>query len=166
MKVYKNILPVCIVLLAITACTKDDIFDKLPVGTYSSNEHLMILGSEGNFKLENYPNVNDYRSFAIEGSYTYTRDLINKDEGSYGKITFTVSELYLEGLSVSSLYLDEDYGISGSLTVPGDVLEGWWSFSDNITWGGKMRIWFNWPDVPRRTNYYDGHNELFSGDPL
>lgn len=165
MKAFRSILPVFIALLAITACTKDDIFDKLPVGTYTSNEHLMILGSDGKFKLENYPNVNDHRNFAIEGDFTYTRDLINEDEGSYGKITFNVSELYLEGLSVNSLYLNDD-GQPGSLTAPGDVLEGWWSYSDNITWGGKMRIWFNWPDIPRKTNFYDGHHELFSGDPL
>lgn len=28
-----------------------------------------------------------------------------------------------------------------------------------------MRIWFNWPGIPRGNNFYDGHHELFSGDP-
>ena len=69
MKAFKSILLICIALLAISACTKDDIFDKLPVGTYTSNEHLIILGSDGNFKLENYPNVNDSRNFIIEGTF-------------------------------------------------------------------------------------------------
>ncbi len=160
----KRLALTCLAVVMLNTCKKDDAFDILPVGTYQSNDQAISLNSNGKFTLINYANINDNRNFEIKGDFTYTRDLINKDNDSYGKITFTVSELFLEGLKVNQLYLDDDES-AASLTLSGDVLEGWWAYSNNITWGGKMRVWFNWPGIPRGNNFYDGHNELYSGDP-
>jgi hypothetical protein len=153
-----------VTLILLGSCKKDAFFDALPTGTFTSNDHSITLSTGGSFILENYPNAIDYRSFRIEGTYTYTRDLIDKENDSYGKITFFVKKVVLDGIEVAALYLDKDESAL-SLTVAGDDLEGWWTYSDNISWGGKMRIWFNWPGIARATNFYDGHNELFSGDP-
>ena len=160
----KRLALTCLAVVILNTCKKDDIFDSLPTGTFQSNDQAIRLNSNGKFTLINYANINDNRNFEIKGDFTYTRDLINKDNDSYGKITFTVSELFLEGLKVNQLYLDDDES-AASLTLSGDVLEGWWAYSNNITWGGKMRVWFNWPGIPRGNNFYDGHNELYSGDP-
>jgi hypothetical protein len=160
----KSLSVVCFAVFILNTCTKDDIFDNLPVGDYESNDHVISLKSDGSFIIINIANINDNRNFEIRGSFTYTRDKIDEDNDSYGKITFTAGELFLEGSGVNQLYLDDDESFA-SLTSPGDVLEGWWAYSDNITWEGKMRIWFNWPGFPRENNFYDGHNELYSGDP-
>jgi len=135
----------------------------LPIGTYSSNDHNIALQSDETFTLCNYANANDERNFTIGGTYTYTLDGTT-DGNTYGKLTFTVTSLELEGAEVSTLYLDDDED-ARSYTEIGDVLEGWWAYSDLITYGGKMRVWFNWPGIPRENNYWEGHNELFSGDP-
>jgi hypothetical protein len=153
-----------ITLLILTSCT-DSLYRNLPEGSFISNDHSILLGEDGKFTLRNIGNVNDSRNFSIEGTYTSTRDLIDEDNDSYGKITFTVGSLELEGTGVNSLFLDEDSFSEASEVSPGDHLEGWWAYSENITWGGKMRVWFNWPGIPRGNNFYDGHNELFSGDP-
>ena len=153
-----------ILLLALTSCMNSR-YRNLPEGTYSSNDHYIMLGEDGSFLLENIGNVNDGRDFSMGGTYTSTRDKIDVDNDSYGKITFTVSSLYLDGSQVSSLYLDDDSFSELSKVESGDRLEGWWAYSENITWGGMMRIWFNWPGIARANNFYDGHNELFSGDP-
>jgi|GEM_PF-1527121 len=157
-------LALLITIFLLPSCKKDALYDDLPRGTFTSNDQSILLTSGGAFILENYPNTNDYRSFRIEGTFTYTRDLIDKENDSYGKITFFVQKVILDGIEVAALYLDKDESAL-SLTVAGDDLEGWWVYSDNISWGGKMRIWFNWPGIPRGNNFYDGHNELFSGDP-
>lgn len=153
-----------IVLLALSSCM-NKFFRDLPEGTFVSNDHYIYLSSNGKFELKNISNVNDGRNFSLEGSYTATRDLIDQENDSYGKITFTVERMYLEGSQVNSLYLDEDLLSESSKVTAGSILEGWWAYSDNITWGGKMRVWFNWPGFARGNNFYDGHNELFSGDP-
>jgi hypothetical protein len=141
------------------------LYRNLPEGTYSSGDHQMVLDPDGSFILENFSNVNDGRNFSIEGTYASSRDQIDQDNDSYGTITFDVLNLFLEGVQVTSLYLDEDGESEASKVQSGDRLEGWWAYSENITWGGMMRIWFNWPGIPRGNNFYDGHNELFSGDP-
>ena len=151
-------------LLMLSSCMSSQ-YKNLPEGTYSSNDHFILLGSDGSFLLENIGNVNDGRDFVLQGTYTSTRDLIDEDNDSYGKITFIVTSLSLEGSAVNSLYLDDDGLSSISEVSPGDILEGWWAYSENITWGGKMRIWYNWPGISRGNNFYDGHNEVFSGDP-
>lgn len=148
----------------VTSCT-DAFYRNLPEGTFTSNDQRIVLGDDGNFILDNYANVNDSRNFTIEGTYTSTQDLIDEDNDSYGKITFTVKKLSLEGNTVASLFLDEDSQSSLSEVSAGDRMEGWWAYSENITWGGMMRVWFNWPGIARGNNFYDGHNELFSGDP-
>ena len=136
----------------------------LPIGSYSSPEHYIAFRSDGTFTLENFANVNDNRNFAFEGTYSYTRDVIDPNNNSYGKVTMVAKKFYLNDIETNSLYLDD--GLSaGSYTQLDDVLEGWWAYSDNITYVGKMRVYFNWPNIPRGTNYYDGHNELFRGDP-
>jgi len=150
--------------IAATSCT-DAFYRKLPEGTFSSNDQRIVLGEDGKFILENYANVNDGRNFKIEGNYTSTQDLIDEDNDSYGKIAFTVEKVSLEGNQVSSLFLDEDSQSALSEVSAGDIMEGWWAYSENITWGGMMRVWFNWPGIARANNFYDGHNELFSGDP-
>lgn len=114
--------------------------------------------------MVNRDNINDGRNFEIAGDYTYTTEKVDPENDTYGMITFTVNSLELEGKDVTFIYLDDDLD-SRSYTELGNVLEGWWSYSDNITWGGKMRVWFNWPGRPRGNNFWDGHNELFSGDP-
>jgi hypothetical protein len=96
----------------------------LPVGTYTSNEHSIVLRSDGTFTLENHANDNDNRNFVIEGNYTYTKDVVDLVNDTYGKITFNVSYLELEAAQVDSLYLDDDED-SRSYTEISDVLEGW-----------------------------------------
>ena len=144
---------------------ESSLYKNLPEGTYISNDHRIILESDGSFILENIGNTNDGRDFVISGSYSSSRDKIDEDNDSYGTITFTVGQLSLEGMNVSSLFLDEDDLSAASNIKAGNRLEGWWAYSENITWGGMMRVWFNWPGTPRGNNFYDGHNELFSGDP-
>jgi hypothetical protein len=160
----KSYFIVLFVLLSLSSCMSS-LYRNLPEGTYSSNDHYISLGSDGTFLLENIGNVNDGRDFSLEGTYTSTRDKIDQDNDSYGKITFTVGSMHMDGAVVNSIYLDEDGLSVSSKVTSGDVLEGWWAYSENITWGGMMRIWFNWPGIPRGNNFYDGHNELFSGDP-
>jgi hypothetical protein len=151
-------------LWLLTSCM-NTLYRNLPEGSYSSNDHYINLGSDGSFLLVNTSNVNNNRNFTLSGTYTSTRELIDQDNDSYGMITFTVTSMELEGTSVNELYLDEDGGLEQSKVTAGARLEGWWAYSENITWGGKMRIWFNWPGIARANNFYDGHNELFSGDP-
>ena len=151
-------------MMILSSCM-NSVYRDLPEGTFSSNDHSIVLDPDGSFILENISNVNDGRNFSLEGTYTSSRDLIDRDNDSYGTITFTVGTLYLEGSNVTSLYLDEDGLSEQSKVATGDRLEGWWAYSENITWGGMMRIWFNWPGIPGGNNFYDGHNELFSGDP-
>jgi hypothetical protein len=151
-------------VLALSSCM-GSLYRNLPEGTFSSNDQTIVLEPDGSFLLENISNVNDGRNFTLEGTYTSSRDLVDKENDSYGTITFTVTSLFLEGTEVGSLYLDEDGQSEISKVTPGDSLEGWWAYSENITWGGMMRVWFNWPGIPRGNNFYDGHNELFSGDP-
>ena len=151
-------------LLLLSSCTSK-LYRDLPEGTFISNDHRIVLDSDGSFILENIGNTNDGRDFTLEGSYTSSRDKIDEDNDSYGTITFTVSKLTMNGSGVTSLYLDEDYSAESSKVTAGSRLEGWWAYSENITWGGMMRVWFNWPGFPRRNNFYDGHDELFSGDP-
>jgi len=150
--------------LLLSSCM-GSLYRKLPEGTYSSADQRMVLDTDGSFILENISNVNDGRNFSLEGTYTSSRDVIDRENDSYGTITFTVSSLFLEDIQVTSLYLDDDAASEASKVQPGDQLEGWWTYSENITWGGMMRIWFNWPGVPRGNSFYDGHHELFSGDP-
>ena len=159
-----NLIIKILFLLSLTSCM-DKRYRNLPEGTYVSNDHYIMLGEDGKYILRNIGNVNDARNFSIEGTYTSTRDLIDEENDSYGKITLTVGTLELEGSPVSSMFLDEDSFTEASEIESGDRLEGWWAYSENITWGGKMRVWFNWPGISRGNNFYDGHNELFSGDP-
>ena len=161
----RHALSISFIALFILSSCMDSFYRNLPEGTYSSGDNSIILGSDGRFILENYSNANDRRDFSLEGTYTSSRDMIDQDNDSYGKITFTVGSLYLDGSQVNALYLDDDGLSEASKVTSGDLLEGWWTYSENITWGGKMRVWFNWPGIPRGSSFYDGHNELFSGDP-
>lgn len=162
----KSTIPVFLILFLFLSSCMSSLYRNLPEGSFSSNDHYIMLNADGSFLLENIGNVNDGRDFSLEGTYSSTRDKIDEGNDSYGKITFTVGTLYMDGSSVSSIYLDEDGLSELSKVTSGDRLEGWWAYSENITWGGMMRIWFNWPGIPRGNNFYDGHNELFSGDPI
>lgn len=160
-----RVLFVCLSTAWLLTSCMNSLYRNLPEGSFSSNDQYINLDSDGSFLLENMANVNDNRNFSLSGTYTSTRELIDQDNDSYGMITFTVTSMELEGSKVNELYLDEDGLSEQSKVTSGSRLEGWWAYSENITWGGKMRIWFNWPGIARANNFYDGHNELFSGDP-
>ncbi|WP_345975652.1 hypothetical protein [Sulfurimonas sp. HSL3-7] len=163
MKKLKWFFSMLAVTLVLLGCGDEGGGSSLPIGVYESSENYIELDSDGHFTLINFPNTIDGRNFTVSGTFTYTKAPDKMYDNIYGQIEFTVESIILEGSNVNFFYFD-DAQLNASFTEIGDRLEGWWAYSSEYTNEAAMRVYFNWPGIPRGATYYEGHNEVFHGD--
>jgi hypothetical protein len=142
----------------------------LPYGQYKSTFFpSVILRDNGTFYIEHEANADDSKAYTIEGTFTFTTEVVDPDNDTYGKIDLNCTSLTVNGSGATEIvgtFCDEAQFCTEPTLNDDDTLLGWWSYSDNITWGGKMRIWLNYPPDLRAGSPFSGSRSLLSVDPV
>lgn len=148
---------------------EEDSHSNLPYGDYRSTYFSTVeLSSDGTFYIQHEANSEDPKDYTIAGTFTHTTDVADAENDTYGKIDLTCTTLTVDGMDVTQIvgtFCDHGMSCSEPILNQNDVLLGWWAYSDNITWGGKMRIWLNYPPSLRAASPYSGSRSLISIDP-
>lgn len=175
---YLNIIFLTVLIFgvsAILACvdTGDDEESNsnshLPYGSYRSTYFPTVaLRSDGTFLIEHEANSEDPKDYTIEGTFSHTTDVADPENDTYGKIDLTCTALTVDGMDVTQIvgtFCDSGMSCAEPILYLDDVLLGWWAYSDNVTWGGKMRIYLNYPPSLRAASPWSGSRSLISVDP-
>ena len=164
---------ICFIILGsfwIASCAGSSTPGNLPYGQYKSTYYPSVnLNGDGTFYIEHEANAEDSKDYTISGTFIHTVEVVDPDNDTYGKIDLICSTLTVNGSSVTQIvgtFCDDSASCSEPTLNAGDTLLGWWAYSDNITWGGKLRIWLNYPPTLRGGSPYSGHRSLISVDPV
>ena len=170
---YKGCAFVCFVIIGlylVISCAGSSTSGNLPYGNYKSTYFPSVnLNEDGTFYIEHEGNAEDPKYYTISGTFTHTVEVVDPDNDTYGKIDLVCSTLTQNGSSVSQIvgtFCDDSASCSGPILYSGNTLLGWWAYSNNITWGGKLRIWLNYPPDLRAGSPYSGSRSLIRVDPV
>jgi len=141
----------------------------LPYGDFQSTYFPTVsLRTNGTFYIDHEANSEDRKNYTIEGTFAYTTEVADPDNDTYGEIDLTCTKLTVDGVDATQIvgvFCDDSSSCSEPVLYRDDTLLGWWVYSDNITWGGKMRIYLNYPPDLRAAGPFSGSRSLIAVDP-